>query len=202
MTDSNFSLSDIAAVAGNDNFGGGGFFWIFALLLLPLLSNGGLYGGNGATATKDDVYNAVQRSTDFAALERQNNEIMQNTSNVGASVVSAIKDGNYNSLGEIRDLQTAVNTGFANSQNCCCETNRNIDSVRFDMSNYAAQTQASIHAEGEQTRSMLQQNKIEALQSQINQLQLQNAVSGVVRYPSASTYSAGANPYCGCPTGF
>ena len=29
-------------------------------------------------------------------------------------------------------------------------------------------------------------------------LQLQNAVAGVVRYPSASTYYAGNNPFCNC----
>ena len=42
------------------------------------------------------------------------------------------------------------------------------------------------------------QNKIDALQGRVNQLELQNAVSGVVGYPSASTYTAGANPFCGC----
>lgn len=42
------------------------------------------------------------------------------------------------------------------------------------------------------------------MQNQINQLQLQNAVSGVVRYPSSTVFSAGYNPFygpfngCGC----
>lgn len=36
------------------------------------------------------------------------------------------------------------------------------------------------------------------MQNQINALQLQNAVAGVVRYPMASTYNSGNNPFCGC----
>lgn len=47
----------------------------------------------------------------------------------------------------------------------------------------------------------LAQNKIDALQNQVNQLQLQNAVSGVVRYPNGMTYNAGSSPFCnGCGT--
>lgn len=41
-------------------------------------------------------------------------------------------------------------------------------------------------------------NRMADMQSQIDQLRLQQAVSGVVRYPSASTYYAGTNPFCGC----
>ena len=178
------------------NIGGGGMndgLWLFAIL--ALLGFGGL-GGNGRGSEQYATTADVQRSTDFAALERQNNEIQQNTNDVGATVTSAIKDGNFNLLGEMRDIQSAVSAGFANQQTCCCETNRNIDSVKYDMANYTAATQAAIHAEGESTRAMIQQNKIEALQSQINQLQLAQATAGVVRYPSASTYYAGANPFC------
>ena len=77
--------------------------------------------------------------------------------------------------------------------NCCCENLRNVDSVRFDMANYNASTAAAIHAEGEATRKMLYENKIETLQNQINALQLQNAMCGVVKYPNSLTYNAGVS---------
>ena len=40
-------------------------------------------------------------------------------------------------------------------------------------------------------------------QNQLNQLYMQQ-LCGVVRYPNATTYSAGSNPYCnaGCCGGF
>jgi len=37
--------------------------------------------------------------------------------------------------------------------------------------------------------------------SAFNQLQLQNAVAGVIRYPNQTTYSSGVNPFCGCGYG-
>lgn len=44
---------------------------------------------------------------------------------------------------------------------------------------------------------------------QVNQLQLQSALCGVVRYPNSTTFTAGYNPYfnanacgCGCGTTF
>ena len=51
-----------------------------------------------------------------------------------------------------------------------------------------------------ETLDAIQQNKIESLQSQVNQLQLQSAMCGVVRYPNAITYNAGFSPFCnnGC----
>ena len=39
------------------------------------------------------------------------------------------------------------------------------------------------------------------MQNQINELQLQNALSGVVKYPNAWTYNAGTSPFCGCNCG-
>ena len=44
----------------------------------------------------------------------------------------------------------------------------------------------------------LAQNKIEALQGKVNQLEMQNLMCGVVRYPLQTTYSAGGSPFCNC----
>lgn len=39
------------------------------------------------------------------------------------------------------------------------------------------------------------------MQNQINQLQLAQAMQGVVRYPDSFAYNAGNNPFCGCGAG-
>jgi hypothetical protein len=41
------------------------------------------------------------------------------------------------------------------------------------------------------------QNKIEALQSKVSELQLAQATSNVVRYPNSWTWNAGQSPFCG-----
>lgn len=39
-------------------------------------------------------------------------------------------------------------------------------------------------------------NRMADMQNQIDALQLQNALQGVVRYPNGWTYNAGNNPFC------
>jgi hypothetical protein len=41
-------------------------------------------------------------------------------------------------------------------------------------------------------------NRMADMQNEIDQLKLAQAVAGVVRYPTASTYYAGTNPFCAC----
>ena len=56
---------------------------------------------------------------------------------------------------------------------------------------------ALIHSEGEATRAMIQQNKIESLQQQVNSLQLAQATCGI---PKVNQYAWGVSPYT-CNTG-
>jgi len=71
------------------------------------------------------------------------------------------------------------------------------------MANYASAIQQNDTANTQKVLDAIAQNKIETLQGRINQLELQNAMCGVVRYPNAWTYNAGASPFCnsGCNCG-
>jgi hypothetical protein len=64
-----------------------------------------------------------------------------------------------------------------------------------------AATNANFTAQIQSVKDMIAQDKIEGLQNRINQLELQNALGNVVRYPNSFTYNAGANPFCGCGCG-
>ena len=74
--------------------------------------------------------------------------------------------------------------------------------------NYAnAQNTAAINANTtaavQKVLDAITENKIEALQGKINSLELAQATSNIVRYPTAYTYSAGQSPFCGgCGCGF
>lgn len=104
--------------------GGDSSLWLFALLIL--FGMGGGFGGFGAGRGGYDGFmtdrpataNDVTQASNFAALERQNNEGVSATRQVGYDLQSAIKDANYNTLGEIRDLQAAVAQGNAEAQQC------------------------------------------------------------------------------------
>lgn len=57
-----------------------------------------------------------------------------------------------------------------------------------------------IHSEAEATRAMIQQDKIESLQAQVNQLNLQAQLCGVIRYPTATTYAVPSTCFGTCNT--
>ena len=88
------------------------------------------------------------------------------------------------------DTQAGVMQGkYENSRQlaeCCCTTQRAIDSVNANINEKFAAIE----------KGQLQQT-ISAQQNQLNQLFMQQQLCGVVRYPNATTYSAGSNPYFG-----
>lgn len=174
--------------------------WLFAILALMWGGFGGNRFGNGndimtaRPATAEDVTNA----SNFAALERQNNEGVAATRQVGYDLQTAIKDANYATLSELRDVQSAVASGNAQNQQCCCQILRGIDGINYNGALNTASINANTTAQTQKILDALSADKISALQGRINQLELQNAVAGVVRYPSAMTYAYNANPFCGC----
>ena len=71
------------------------------------------------------------------------------------------------------------------------------------MANYAAATNANTTAQVQKVLDKICESEKGSMAARIQQLELQQAMSGVVRYPLAATYSAGY-PFagygygCGC----
>ena len=69
------------------------------------------------------------------------------------------------------------------------------------MANYASAVNANTTAQTQKILDAISQSKIESLQSQVSKLQLEQALCGVVRYPTSSVYANPCNPfgtYSGC----
>lgn len=187
--ESNYSLSDIAAATnGMDGFAGGNS-WVLIILFAMIFGGGGLFGargdyGNFASAASQQEILYGQR---FSNLDNKIDRIGNGIADATYAVTNAITTEGRNAQMQLAD--------------CCCTTQRNIDSVRFDMSNYAASIRENDNANTQKILDVLAQNKIESLQGQINQLQLQAALCGVVRYPNQTTYTSGTNPFCNCGNG-
>lgn len=196
------SIADAMSIArDNDGAFGGNGAWVFFLFFLLAWGGNGFFGnrtgelGQYATAASQQEILFGQQ---FQGLNTAINKIGDGLSSLGYSQLQQM-DNNTNAInGNVVNEGRAIQMQLAN---CCCSNKEATAQVRFDMANYNAATAAAIHAEGEATRALLQQNKIESLQGQINQLQLQSALCGVVRYPQASTYTAGNSPFCNCGNG-
>lgn len=204
--DSALTASDIALLNKDGaGFNGNSFLWIFALLIL---ANGGIggwnnrgYGDYGQYATaasqQEVLFNQHFNNLDNK-MDRGFTSIGNGIADATFALNNSIKDGNAMVAGRVVDEGRAMQSQLANYN---CTTQKNIDSVRFDMSNYASAIQATDTANTQKILDVLAQNKIESLQGRINQLELQNAMCGVVRYPNTITYDAGTGPFCGCNNG-
>lgn len=192
-----------------DGFGGS---WIFLFAILALM-----WGGNGAFGGGAGNTNAIQadvnRGFDNQNLQAQTRDILgavtsgtaqtiaASTANA-SNAINAIKDGNAALIREFGTVETALTALSGNMQNCCCSIQRNIDQTNYNLAQSTAAINATTTAQTQKILDALAQNKIDALQNKVNQLELQNAVAGVVRYPTATTYTSGANPFCSCGCGY
>ena len=190
--------------------------WIFGLIVLLALFNGG-FGNNNAAAAALGYENLatsaeVQRGFDNQNSMAQSREILSavtggtaqtiaaSTANA-TNAINAIKDGNTSIIREFGNVETALTALSGKQQECCCEVKQMIMQANYDAAMRDAATNANFTAEIQSVKDMRAQDKIEALQQQVNALQLAQAVAGVVRYPSSTTYSSGCNPFCGCGCG-
>ena len=178
--DSNYSLSDIAAVTdgGMGNMGGGS--WVAWILLFALFGGGGFGGwGNrgGNCATTEDLASGFN----FSSLQGKTNDILAAVNGVNQNLGNAVCTSTY-------ELGSKID-------NCCCNTQAAIQQVRYDMAVQNGDIKSLIHSEAEATRNLMQQNKIESLQQQINALQLNSALCGI---PRTSPYGYGIYAYPAC----
>lgn len=142
------------------------------------------YAGNIQAQTRD-ILGAVNAGTAQT--------ISASTQNA-ANAINAIKDGNANIIREFGNVETALVALSGKQQECCCNTLRAIDSVNYNNAVNTAAINANTTAQVQKVLDVFMGNRMADMQSQINNLQLQNALSGVLRFPSAWTFNGGVFP--------
>ena len=215
MENGSLSASDVALLSGRDGgdiWGGNSMMWIFALLILAGGGFGGWGGGNFANAIGYEnlaTQAQVDRGFDTQNMMANQRETLAAVNSGTAQAVAATNQSFHDITAALSDKYTELQRDIAGlavgqagllakENECCCSTLRAIDGVNY---NNALNTAAINANTTEQTQKILDAiagNRMADMQNQINQLQLQQAVAGVVRYPSASTYFAGTNPFCSC----
>ena len=194
MENGGLSPSDVALLNNNGFGDGGAFMWIFALLIL---ANGG-FGGFGNNGNTNAIQADVNRGFDNQNLQAQTRDILGAVTSGTAQSVAAVNQNFHDTLNVVQDkygelqrdiaaLAVGQANTLANQNECCCATKMLIQESKYDTSMQMAQLEQKI-------LSKMDANKIEALQAQVNQLQLAQATSGMLRFPNSWTYGAGPFP--------
>lgn len=146
-------------------FGGGNGMWVLFLFFL-LCGGNGMWGrGVGSEANfvnNDFLYTNLKNTIDtgFSQVAQQQfatqKDIWQTTSGLDKSLCQGF--GN---------VQMGLSNIQHNQDMCCCETNRNIDAVRYENAKNTCDITSVIHAEGEATRALINQNTMQDLRDRL-----------------------------------
>ena len=222
LGENGLSIADAMALSkdNNDIFGGNST-WVFFLFFLLAWGNGGFFGGgNNASRegelTRAELYNGLGQQDVF----RNQAEIARELSAFERDATNNWGNMRYDNLQNINALQTAMTSGFYNignqlnenrfaQQNCCCETNRNIDAVRYENAKNTCDIINANTANTQRIIDMISQNQMQMLRDELsttraalsNNIQTQNILGALQptprpAYVTSSPYAA--TNYCGC----
>ena len=128
--------------------------------------------------------NAVQPAANPVQVVRAN----------ATHAINAIKDGNAALIREFGNVETALTALGGKQQECCCEILRAVDGVNYANALNTASINANTTAQTQKILDAIAGNRMAEMEQQIQQLTLQNAMQGVLRFPSAWTYAGGVFP--------
>ena len=209
------SLSDIAALnRDGDGWGGSGAWWVIVLFALIFGWGNNGWGGNNSFANAIGyenlaTSNEVQRGFDNQNSMANQREILAAVNSGTAQSVAATNQVFHDMLAyngdKYMELQrdiAALGVGQANQlakmNECCCSIQRAIDGVNYNAALNTAAINANATEQAQRILDAITGNRMADMQNQINKLELDQAMQGVVRYPNGFMYNAGSNPFCGC----
>ena len=205
MDNGGLSAADVALL-NNDGMGGwNGMIWLFAILAMM---GGGGFGGWGNGGNSNAIQADVNRGFDNQNLQAQTRDILAAVTAGTAQSVATTNQVYHDITGYVGDkymeLQRDVGAlavgqanMLANQNQCCCSVQRAIDGVNYNAAMNTASINANTTEVGQKILDAITGNQMAAMQNRINQLELQNQLAGVVRYPNGWTYNAGTSPFCG-----
>lgn len=196
----NYSLSDLATVTGGWGNGSGNSLWFIILFFLIFNNNGWSRGGygNGEFGT-------------FATAASQNEILLgqkfSNLDNKIDKIGYGICDSTYALSQQMNTVQSTLGGAIVNEgraiqtqlANATFENQKNVDSVRYDMANFANAISNNIDNKFAALEKNQMQAQLDAQAREINQLYISQQMCNVVRWPNGMTYTASGSPFCNYP---
>lgn len=165
---------------GNGMWGDGAWFWIVILLIFGYggWGNGG-FGGNqgGATigydigklATTADVASGFNNSAVLSSL----NELKLGQAGIQQTMCQGFNGVNTAILQSANGTERGIAQLGYNLQDCCCQTQRAIDGVNYNMAKNTCDIIQAQNASTQRIIDYLTQNEITSLRTELTQAQAQ-----------------------------
>ena len=192
MENNGLSTGDLVLMRDGNGFGDNGFMWIFGLLILMGMMNGGGFGwGNNTAAALGyqnlATQNDVQRGFDTAALQDQSRDILAAVSSGTAQNIAATNAAQNLLSGQINDVRMMEQNILGQQSDCCCQIKQMITEAKYEQAMAMAAFEQRI-------TSKFDQSEIASLRDQVQDLKLDKATYGMLKFPNGWTYGAGPFP--------
>lgn len=163
---------------GFGGFGNSGDGW-WGIILLALLfgwgNNGYGFGGNGAL-TEAQLCSGFNFNNLESGVRGIQQGICDSTYALNNSIMTGFHGVDNALCSGFNNVNNNITEARFDSQKCCCETNRNIDAVRYENAKNTCDIINASHADTDRVIAFLTNEKISALQNELQsaQLALQN----------------------------
>ena len=223
----NLSAADIMAMTKNNDDGYMNGIWsnpfVYLIWMWALRSFGG-WGNNAAeqgALTRAELYEGFNAQSVRSKLDDMGTGLCQSFATVNNNLCQGFGGVNSNMAAGF----TSVNAGIAENrfaqQQCCCELRQEISNLSAENYKNTCEITNAIHAEGEATRALINENTLQALRDkladkdrdilyanlQLSQKEQNETLIDVLRpvsrpaYITCSPYTP-ANSYCAGSSGY
>lgn len=175
-------IQPVMPVSGGygDGFGcGGGMWFMWMIAIFALMGGGGFgWGNRGNGLTQAEMQQGFNHQDEMGQLRgvsygladstyALNNSMLQGQAELGRNIMQ----GNYGLEKTMMQngwgISQQLNENRFAQQNCCCETNRNIDSVKAENYQNTCKITTAIHEEAEKTRGLITANTMQELRDRL-----------------------------------
>lgn len=222
------SIADAMALKDDGGMFGGSNSWIFFLFFLLAWGNGGFGGGNApiqGAITRAEMYDGFNSQDIKEGIRGLSNGLCDGFYALNTSVLNGFSGVDKSLCQGFSGVNAAIRDLGYQAQSCCCETNRNIDAVRYEnakntcdiITSGTMNTRDIIDSQNagfQRILDFMTNDKIESLRTELQAAQLQlgslsqtNTIIDALRpcpkpaYITCSPYAAASANYfggCGC----
>lgn len=209
---------DIGDNGSRDGWGNGGWEWIILLFFLMAWGGNGWggfgYGGSGANspgfqgyATRADVNEGFLFNNIQSGIQGINTELCNGFATVNSNISNGFANTNLGMCQGFNGVQSQLAQLGYNMQDCCCQTQRAIDSVNFNASQNTCDIIQAGNANTQRIIDLITTDKIDSLRTELqaaqlalqNNAQTQTLVNQLKPVPVPAYLTC--SPYTAYPTG-
>lgn len=171
----------VYSVGGGDSDNGGAWMWVMMLFFLLAWGGGGGgfgFGNQGAAEgalTRADLCNEFNFNNLNRSVLGIQNGLCDGFYAMNTGMLNGFSGQNAQMQQGFFGTERAIAENRYAQQNCCCETNRNIDAVRYENSQQTCEVENAIHAEGEATRALIRDLDTQKLREKLADAKLANS---------------------------